>query len=206
MIWALALLAAAPQLRVEIDPSVAAAWGNAAELACAEVDRDLEAEAEPLVFRSVRLVQAATFAELLRRGGRSRFELAAYRDRTIWLAPPEVLEKTFDVAAILRHECAHAALRARAVPALPILVEEVVVMMLAGQSGRLPPGPVISAAELPEVERQAREPSERASLESALARAHATFGAALHKARQERRLLAFLREVASEKAYLSRFR
>lgn len=206
MIWALALLAAAPQLRVEIDPSVSAEWGRAAEEACAQIDEALASEAEPLVFRSVRLMQAATFDELLRRGGRSSFELAAYRDRTIWLAPPEVLAKSFDVAAILRHECAHAALRARAVPALPILVEEAAVMMLAGQTGRLPPGAALTSEELPEVERRARQPSERAALESALARAHATFGAALLAARREHRLLAFLRQVAAEKAYLSRFR
>jgi hypothetical protein len=206
VICLLALLAAAPELRVEVDPSVGAEWRQAAETACAEVDRALEAEAAPLVFRSVRLQQAASFEELLRQGGRSRFEVAAYRERTIWLAPPEILGKTFDVAAILRHECAHAGLRARAVPALPILVEEAAVMMLAGQTGRLPPGSPILAGELSEVERRARQPADRAALETALARAHATFGAALLKARQERRLLAFLREVAGEKAYLSRFR
>lgn len=135
-----------------------------------------------------------SFAELLTKGHRSPFEVAVYRDHQILLAPPATLKKTPDLPAILRHECAHAWLRAAGVRPLPILLEETVAMLLAGQSGRLPPAAALDVEGQAHAARQAAHPKDRQALEHALAAAHATFGPRLLEAIKEHRLLAALKD------------
>ena len=193
--WLVLLVAAPPgaiaRPAVSIDASrqISESRVDAVRSACEEITRKLGAPQRPW---KLELKQSTSPEEFQRATGRARFEAAASSGSVIWLQSEAILSR-HDTPAILRHECAHAWLRARGLPPLPRVIEEALAVRLSGQAAKLPPAPRVAATELVRLEKILAAPKDARQLEGAVARAAATLGPRLELAMRRGNLVATLR-------------
>lgn len=161
--------------------------------ACAEIDVLLGPDGLPPRPRRVSVEQAPSTDAFVARTQRARFEAAAAVGWRVWLQPANVLDTLGDIEPVLRHECVHVILRARAVPPLPRADEEAVALTLSGQAARLPPATPLTPEAWVEASAALARPRDRLAYERLLARIVSTGSARVRALAATRSLVSTLR-------------